>query len=322
MKNNELKKLLSVDVHAMQDLHSVLHFDFNKPYFSMYIKGKFTVNQINKIAVENGFKLEQSTIALCIKNDSKLWMRDYALVTLYGNTVIIEYRMPYHSKGRGLDYFYRKSDFEEARKNSESDTFVFIQSNENKTKLVKKQRDYTERFKLINYDHCRTRDNKEYINRIYLMETFSNGLKFQYDNIGQIIYTGKNYEQDINNIIDKSGYFVKFRREELKRRAAALKAEREKAKYRIVDNSAQLEELKTLIQARKLAIIEELKKAETSLELRNIEKMLAYFRGFSGIVADYETFKEKTENKQYSSIEASDRIYNNIKERLTRELTE
>lgn len=322
MKNNELKKLLSVDVHALQDLHSVLYFDFNKPYFSMYIKGKFTVNQINKIAIENGFKLEESTIAICIKNNSKLWMRDFALVTLCGNTVNIEYRMPYHNKGRGLDYFYRKSDFEDARKNNESETFIFIQRNDNKTKPTKKQRDYTKRFKLINYDYCRTRDNKEYINRIYLMETDSNGTKFQYDNIGQIIYTGKNYEQNINNIIDKSGYFVKFKREELKRKAAGLRAEREKEKYRAVNNSVQIEELNKLIQKRKLEIIEELKQAETSLELRNVEKQIAYFRGFSGIVADFETFKEKTEKKQYASIEASNRIYNNIKERLTREETE
>lgn len=326
MKNNSIALLLSVNKCAMQDLHSVLGLDFCKPFDVFTIRGKYTVKQIQKEAERRNYNLSSSVVAVCTRDRAKEkygWSCNFHLVEIkQSGNIENEYRLPYRSNYKnGLDTFYKKGLFDETRKSADAETVIFIQDKKYIKVPQKKENDYSKRFHLEGFNYLYTSEGK-YIKDVTIKELDSNGRVFTRQLIGQVYYSGyKGYCKTIEEVIDKSGYFVDERRNNLKRRAAALKAEREKAKYRTVDNSAQLEELKTLIQARKLAIIEELKKAETSLELRNIEKMLAYFRGFSGIVADYETFKEKTENKQYSSIEASDRIYNNIKERLTRELT-
>ena len=326
MKNNSIALLLSVNKCALQDLHSVLGLDFCKPYDVFTIRGKYTVKQIQKEAERRNYNLSSSVVAVCTRDRAKEkygWSCNFHLVEIKQNgNIEHEYRFPYRSNYKsGLDTFYKKGLFDETRKSADAETVVFIQNRKYIKVPQKKENDYSKRFHLEGFNYLHTSEGK-YIKNVTVKETDSNGRVFTRELIGQIFYTGyKGYYKTIEEVIDKSGYFVDERRHDLKRRAAALKAERDKEKYRAVNNSVQIEELNKLIQKRKLEIIEELKQAETSLELRNVEKQLAYFRGFSGIVADFETFKEKTENKQYSSIEASDRIYNNIKERLTREET-
>ena len=122
---------------------------------------------------------------------------------------------------------------------------------------------------------------------------------------------------------DKSGYLTYDRRENLRRRAQALREERAKAAYLASDKQQeQIEELCGLIAVRQMELVEALTVANTSQDFKAIAKAIGEYgwNTFSGIVSDYETFCEKTRNKSYPSIEDSDRAYNKIKTSLLIEL--
>ena len=125
-----------------------------------------------------------------------------------------------------------------------------------------------------------------------------------------------NKAHEAGDWIDKSGYLLAERRDDLRRRAAALRAEREKAAYMAADNSAEVEELRGMIEARKKEIVQQLQEATTAAELKEVETALSSWRGLGCIVSDFERFERNTAAKKYGSNEESERIYNGIKERL------
>ena len=151
MMTKETRKLLSEHKYALQDLHDVLGFDFGKPYGVWMICGKFTVNQIKKMASAAGYDSLNSIIALCVCDKGISWRNDRSyLVTIKNSGVNIGYRVKYHGNlAAGLDNYYRKLDFEDARKNEKTVTYVFAQLTENlhesKTKVV----DYKQRWNVV-----------------------------------------------------------------------------------------------------------------------------------------------------------------------------
>lgn len=121
---------------------------------------------------------------------------------------------------------------------------------------------------------------------------------------------------DAGDLIDKSGYLLRERREDLKRRAAALRAEREKAAFLAADNSAKVEELRGMIEARKNELVRQLQQATTAEAVREVEKALCSWKGLGGIMGDFERFERNSAAKKYASIEEADRVYNGIKNAL------
>lgn len=312
MTNSSIKKILSVDRHAMQDLHTVLGFDFCKPFSSWYIDGRFTVKQIEKEAEKRGH--DNAVIAICAR-DRHGWNKDFSLATTCGGVVSIDYKTPWYSKGRGLDNFYTKGSFEEVRKSNGAEAVVFVQNREYINKPSGKKVDFSERFKVERVNKSTDGKGNRWISRLDLRQTTNNGKRVEYG--GQWYINGSNAKpQQLNDVIDKSGYILLDRRAELQRRAAALRAERAKAAYNATDNTRQLEELREIIQKRKSEIVEMLQNANTAKELIEVETALSRWKGFAGIVSDFERFKSNTENKKYKSIDDSNKAYQEIKKAL------
>ena len=312
MTNSSIKKLLSVDRHAMQDLHTVIGFDFNKPFTFWEISGRFTVKQIEKEAEKRGYN--NSVIAVCVR-DRKGWNEDFSLATVRGGVVTIDYKTPYYSKWRGLDTFYAKCSFEDMRKSESAEAVIFAQRCDDIKKPEEKKVDFSERFKVERVNYCTDGHGARWISKLELKQTTNNGKRVEYG--GQwYIDCKKSRPQDVREVIDGSGYLLLERRAEWRRKAAKLRADREKEAYNATNNEKELDELRGMIQARKMAVVEMLKKANTAEELKAVEKAVAYWGGLAGIVSDFERFEKRTANKEYRSIEDSNRAYNAIKTAL------
>lgn len=174
--------------------------------------------------------------------------------------------------------FYTKGDFESVRKNPNAETFIIVQ-------------------------------HPEYINKIDAEKPVDKSARYtKAPSAGR--YNGY-------YTLDKSGYILNGRFEELKRRANALRRDRAKAAYLLTDNSAKVENLRGLIAAKKEQIISELVAAETHEQISAVGKKLDWWRGLGGIVENFERYEAKSANHDYSSIEESERAYNDILEKLS-----
>lgn len=304
------KQLLQEQKNALRALHDILHFDFEKPHTVHYIKGSYTAKKVLALASDTGYY--EPLIAVLTKNKNNYW-KDLHLVTIdkYGKIEIDCPAKNYRGNSR-IDYFFRKGDFEDIRKKADTETYIIIQSSLDLITPTPETLDRDKRYIYIPSPYERAGDGhgNTYINRIKLQHTGEKGTIFEYGTEPGYYVDRSNRTNDINNIIDKSGYLLQHRRRELKRRAAALRAERQKAAYMETDNTAKIAELAEKIQAAKTRICEALTQAKTADQIHEIGKILYW--SFARIASDFERYQAKTTEKAYHSIEQSETAYQAI----------
>ncbi len=309
--NNIIKKLLKEEPNAARMLHNAFYIDFEKNFNIYYLKGNYTINKIYN-TIEPDVKTE--TIILLTRNKNN-YDKDFHLVTVKNGVVNIDHKIYSYTrnikKHVNIDYFFRKSDFEKMRKAPETETYIITQRNELKTPAKKNDLDFNARYKNISKYSCTMGDGRgnSWIYRLFLKHLENNAPQIEY-NINYYNIKSKN----INDFIDKSGYLLERRRSELKRKAAVLKAEREKAAYLKTENSEKIKELENIFNETKKRIIFEIEKANNYKIILNIGHLL-YF-DFCHIEQDIKRFTEKTNSKDFASIEKSNEFYNNLKKRL------
>lgn len=311
-----LKELLSKNNHALQTLHESLGFDFCKPFIVDKISGKFTVNQIIK-RVNVSLPDPNKVIALYVNEDCGGWLN---LVTIdhYGN-ITIDNKTPYYYTTKGsynIITFWAKKRFEDIRKHEKVSVYIISQSKEYITTPIEKTIDYkTGRFDYVDNGFT-CHGGKSYINRVTVKNRDTNGEKSTRVLIGQVFYTGmiSHYKTDISQIIDKSGYFVDYKRDDLKRRAAALKADRQKAAFIASDHTDKITELETMILGRKKEIEKLFNAAVTSEDIKAVVEALNDYRhGLKWVLYSFELFKQRIVNKEYSNINNAVKAYQDIK---------
>lgn len=117
-------------------------------------------------------------------------------------------------------------------------------------------------------------------------------------------------------VFDKCGNNITDRRNDLIRRAEALRRERARAAYLETDDAGKVKELENRIAATKAAIISELEKATTPDEFDKVGKKCEGWHGLRWIVYNFEIYKKRTTEKDYSSVEAANNAYNVITQDL------
>ena len=276
MKNNEnIKALNKINPKAFRALHNEIGFDFEKPFALFRIDGNFTVRKLENLIDEAGMNSRKDAIAILIHEPRSTWNKDLRLVTLEKGKINTDIRP------RGLGNFWRKSDFEEMRKSRNAETFVIVQSRLFFDAPKEKPIDLNGRFKTA--PHRRT----------------WNGFRA----------TSSTYT------IDKSGYIVDIRKENLKRRADDLRKERAKNAYLLTDNTAKVEELRRKISIRKAEIVNDLISATDAKSIKNVASKLDW-GGLYSVMSLFEDYERLTNTRGYSSIESSERAYNTILEKL------
>ena len=322
MNTKENKKTLrEANKNTLRGLHYYFGFDFQAPHKILYLAGNYTVKKIEKAAAAAGFSADAEIVILTRDNGPRAaWRRDWKAVEIVGGGVNVEFRRERSCPiwPRPFDTFYAKCSFEELRKEAGAETFIFCQEREYiKRPAAEKKADWSERFKLYGIRRAGDGNGASWISRLELIETTSNGKRRVDYGEGGGWYIRYGWRpQDAGEIIDKSGYLLLERRDDLRRRAAALRAKREKAAYMAADNSAEVEELRGMIQERKAEIVQQLQEATTADELQRVEKALARWGGFAYIVHLFEEFERASINKSYRCIKEREDRYNEIKERL------
>ena len=311
-KENAVSLLRAVP-NALRGLHDAFGFDFEQSFTILHSVIGFTVNKIQKALQAEGFSAD-SFAALLVYDKS--WPR-WRVATLQRGKVQATFERHELPSWWDLGYkepfdrFYTKGSFEELRK-AGAEVYVIAQERAHLRKQEAKPIDYTARYRVIDREW-------DYNRSIRLVRLDSKGNKVKYSE------PAHRYRETVSlsDCIDKSGYPTYDRRENLRRRAQALREERAKAAYLAIDKQQeQIEELCGLIAVRQMELVEALTVANTSQDFKAIAKAIGEYgwNTFSGIVSDYETFCEKTRNKSYPSIEDSDRAYNKIKTSLLIEL--
>ena len=335
MDIKDIKSLLSNNSNnGFKVLHNIFGFNYLKPFGLYYVSGRFTVNQIAKMISADGYTVNNSVIALLVRDPSHNYSNKFHLVQYNGN-IDIDFKIYRYESGlRSRDYnrditsFLCKSDFEDMRKRDTAETIVIVQfvRDLHVTTPATPDYNYLNRFNIntdidISYSGY---EGKRYIKDITVKD-YSDGHKVTRTFIGQMFYTNYardgRYKTDIRDIIDKSGYFVNDRRENLKRRAAALRAEREKAAFVASDNTRLIEGLYQAILSRRDDIVSLLSNATTGADFERIANIFDRWQGFADIVRDYELLKARDASKEYSSMESFNKSYNGLVNRLKAILT-
>lgn len=305
MKNTILKELLQQEPQALSVLHNAELYDFTKDFTILKHDGRFTVAALEKEAAAAGHTADDSII-MCYTTGRK-WDPDklYMYKLTGAGKFEVEYKICKYTTGRAyckVDDFYAKTQLNDTRKQDGLTTYIICQKKENQATENPHPVDLAARFTLKKFDTYRKSSGGQYIDRVYLRRTDDTGSAYTYHDRSNIIYESRFTYTAIDEIIDKSGYIVDRKRDELKRRAAGLKADRAKAAYLETDNENIIKELENLFTETKNAIIEELKQATTAEELKKVNKKLDYWRGLAGIAGDLERLKERDAAREYSSI--------------------
>ena len=292
--NKAIKALLKDEPQALKALNEVFKFDYNKPFQAFKIDGNTTIKQILK-KVENAKNMR--IVVLNYHNHNAFWNDRYVVGQIdYKEQVTVDYQ-PHYFNAKGLETYNAKGDFRNDLKNPQTSPYHIIIAQDKALLRERKPEviDYTDRYRV--------------------------DIKVTYGGRITSLSTGRSIAQYKHKLdadqIDKSGYIVEYYRDNLRRRARALKAERAKAAYLASDNTARVEELKIRIAAKKLEIIERLKAANTSEQFKEVAKAMDYWtNGFTSIVSDVEDMQKRVDEKSYHSIEDFNRHYEGINNML------
>lgn len=299
--------------NTLKFLHDGVGFDYEKPIIMSKIDGNFTLKKVWSIIPHINYDYK---LVVLIRNTHTFNKnRFHAIIAKSEESFEIEIKTTYYDWQTRPDTFFRKSDFNNLRKKNDTETYIIAQKKEYLLQPVKYV--YTVRtlkdnvrYSIHNKSYTYYAENKgKYLSYMELVETGKQGKSIQFD--CPVIRQGDKNIITVSSLLDASGYYVFNRRQELKRRANALRAEREKAAYMVTDETERINQAKSYAADAKRHIIETLEKAETYDTVysvhRNVYELAWLYR-------DIEQFAEYAGNKKYNSKEHADKNFNRIVE--------
>lgn len=308
---NAVKEILTANRKALQFLNGAYGFDLQKPFTAIKHTGKFTVKVIEDLLKPE--QLKNPKIILMMAMPSRYHESGIELkpVELAGGRFETEQpRRGYNYfvwRWRMNNYYYRKSDFEFDRKNAAAPVYIFAQSAEHLLPVRGDEpHDYKERFNFVDYKEYGGADG--YIYGLMLKERDRNGDKFEFH-----VERWHKKTKDPRELIDKSGYLLINRREELRRRADQLRKDRKKAEFVAVDYSARLAEVAERVEAAKKELAAAVLNVQTEEDARKVERASG---ALWYIYLDFEYLKRRINGKEYASTEKAENAFAEIGEKF------
>lgn len=294
--NNTLE-LLKENPRALQFLHALEGYDFTKTYVIIKGYGRFTHKTVMD-AVHSRINAD-FVATLLIKPDSYINESLHYAVVL--PTKLDAAKRDIKSYQYNIDYFFGVGDFEDTRKHKTKYYYIIAQKLENLANIpTPKTIDKTERvkpyFNKVNYYYS-PHHKSSFISSIPVMLLDGSAYKTEIHPNGH--YTLYSQYKNPEDIIDKSGYFVKDIRENLKRRAAALRIERERAAVMQANFITDENQINTKIKNAKNAIWEALQNAETDDDVRTVSKFIDILESATRA---YNRYKNDKNNSKLNSI--------------------
>ena len=268
--------------NAMQDLHNAFGFDFCKDFIAGIHNGSFTQK-----AIEKDFDFNYDDFCVVAINHK---YGSWRVARLTRDNCIL----PEQRNLDSLSVFYTKSDFNEARKTADK-TYIVAQKKEYLRKVYRAR---WERFSNVDIDY-----NTRY-------DYFD-------DNCGLILKgERKLWERKITTAsyeLDKSGFCVELKREELYSKARSLRNERSKQAYIAMNNADDMiARARQAIEVKKVEIANALLEAKTSEDIRIIDEKLSYWSGLHSCYADIERIEMRHAEQDFGSPESFNSAFSDI----------
>lgn len=310
--NATIKNLLEDNARALQFLHTANGFDFEKPFLIIQAPGKFTANTVKKAIAEN--ITGEYIAAVLIKNADDGWRRSQLYFADFdGDKFDGARRRGLDYWNYNIDYFFSVGDFETTRKKRTEYIYIIAQAAQHAGAPGAPLVDYSGRFILTETRESGDGRGNTYISAFTVKETNGNKRKINIDLYGRVIYAAQKKSDNINDFIDKSGYLLKARRDDLQRRAAALKAERDRAAVLVADYSEKEKEINAKIATMRGNIAKRAGEILTESDAKNVEKMVY---NLSRALWYYNYYQEKSAGNMYASTAQKDRTIKTIFEYL------
>lgn len=291
---NELKNLLSYSGKALQLCHEKHGMNFCKPYEIIEGYGNFTFNSVMKFIKQYA---ESNCEAVLFLENKNIYRADYQKL-FYVEIENCGFESVDTMKGffdyRGIDDFWRKSDFEKARKNSEAHWFIVMQKREYLTNRKTYIAD-------LNVDRVRYKG-------------YGNGYTLMFDKRKKITYYAAFYGKapSVNEVLDKSGYIRWENVREYKRKAKALKAERDKAKANVSDYTKETDNIGISITDIRKRISEAVLSGKSAMNISDIMRKLGWLE------SDYRKHCNKIKDKEFQSVEAIENSLKHMNDDITK----
>lgn len=300
----EAAAILAINPAIFKGLHIKLGFDFQQPLTICRIPAPFTIKKAWKLAEADP---ATSTAAIIMRDTGNTWgiYRDLHMTPITADNLRDDYddHMSY-SLGRAHGYktvfsdFYAKGSFHDLRKSPTCEAWIIAQRNDLLKPWTEPTRDWTERQRdMTPGEHPQPR-------RVY------------YGNRRPVY------------LIDKSNYRLDARRDDLKRRAAKLRADRQKAAADDATRATAARRCNDLLKAfsdAKQRIITALVNVDpltlgpaAVTELETIGKAIGEYawKGLSGAARDINQFEAAARDNRFTTPARYDAAYNEILEKL------
>lgn len=305
--NSAVNALLSLCPRALTALHLIHDFDFEQDFTATRIYGKFTTKSvISGLSPEIAKHCDNYKVIILSRIPgyppySANTRFRAAEIKINGIDIESSKRLPYESR---LTNYCRKADFEAMRKNESAFSIVIAQRKD----LLKPR---AETFTKIDMDGRFTVQEDRY--------TYVVVRPFGFD--GKRSCTVEKHRRNhmfrdnppLTEVIDASGYLLIPRRDELKRRAMILRAQKKQEAYNASDQSEQIAEIKEKLKAYKNALAAKIAAAETFDELKPALELAASFRLAA---SQCNRFIQRATNKEFSSIDQADGSFEYTKKSL------
>ena len=307
-------ELLRENPKALQFLHEAKQFDFEKDFLILKIENHFTHNAIKK-EIEKYISGDYEA-AILLKRATDYSTHDelyYVDMNLYRFYPLREDRgLPYWKYN--IDWFFSIGDFEDVRKKKTDHIFVIAQSTKHLVPKEESKTDFSQRFILEGVKRAGDGRGNTYISELHLIRTNGSNSEFTfYPN--KTFYPALGRENVLENIIDKSGYILTLRRNDLKRRAAALKADREKNRFLESDFSKENAVLHEKIETVKKTMAEKTLQTRTYDDAKKLDEAINIFRW---LMMYTETHDEKIKNKTFSSVQAAKNSFSELESKISK----
>lgn len=325
---NEIRK--ETAPHVFRALNKELGLNWQKPVTVLKLAGNYTVLKIQKTAAAAGYDSKVDMIALLTRDAANKYWKGFKLVTIEDSAANIDHDRGlsgciYTNNGdfKSAPYtrYYTKGDFNDERKQATAETYIIMQAAADLSSAGSAAKPFAagERYKLIEAGKHGDGRGNTYIGTLELQSTTDNGSRAKYEaNPGRYINAATMWRPaTVAEMIDKSGYLLRERRQDLKRRAEQLRREKAAAAYQATDDREKVNEIRGMIENMKAGIIAALKAAASYDEISAVHTMIdRYPDGLKWIVNQFETYEEKTNAKSYTSINAAERTYTELKKNL------
>ena len=313
----------NIDRNALQALNKAYRLDYNKPINYFTFEGSFTTAALFKAITAAGIKTTGAFIGVLMpdyyyRNENRYKL---AVIDQYGDIMNTTTATGYSGSHYELfnnkrhyntyidcmkiDRFYRKGDFNEARKAGDTLGLTYIVIVQDLEHMTPYHDNYTERRNTNTYSRYKLQEvrkgrnynsSEDYITALDLIDEA--GITRSY----VPFYYGNNRPTDTAELIDKSGYLVQPVRDNLITRAEKVKEERAKAAYLETDNTARIKALREQAAALKEIAANKCKLATTAAELKKVKDIL-YNWSYS-LIDIYERIEHmEARIKDYRSIE-------------------